>query len=74
MPIRLIVAISGASGVQYGLRLVELLIASDIEVDLVVSDSARKVMNLELDFDPQSIINSATQVYDTKDIGAKIAS
>ena len=31
-------------------------------------------MNLELDFDPQSIINSATQVYDTKDIGAKIAS
>ena len=71
---RLIVAISGASGVQYGLRLVELLIANGDEVDLVVSESARKVMDLEIDFDPNPIINSATQIYDTNDIGAKIAS
>ncbi len=71
---RLIIAISGASGVQYGLRLVELLIASGNEVDLVVSESARRVMELEIDFDPNPIINSATQIYDTNDIGAKIAS
>lgn len=71
---RLIVAISGASGVQYGLRLVELLIASGIEVDLVVSESARRVMELEIEFDPNPIINSATQIYDSTDIGAKIAS
>lgn len=71
---RLIVAISGASGVQYGLRLVELLMASGTEVDLVVSESARRVMELELEFDPEPILNSVTQMYDTKDIGAKIAS
>jgi 4-hydroxy-3-polyprenylbenzoate decarboxylase len=71
---RIIVGISGASGVQYGLRLVEILISKNCVVDLVVSNGARKVMELELDFDPYPIINSATQVYDINDIGAKIAS
>jgi 4-hydroxy-3-polyprenylbenzoate decarboxylase len=68
------VGISGASGVQYGLRLVEMLSSNDCEVDLIVSEGARKVMELEIDFDPEPIINLATHIYDIKDIGAKIAS
>jgi len=43
------VAVTGASGIQYGLRLLECLLASDREVHLMVSDAARVVGKLEMD-------------------------
>lgn len=42
-----IVAISGASGVIYGVRLLEILLEQNIPVELVVSDTARVVMREE---------------------------
>ncbi|OLS28516.1 MAG: putative aromatic acid decarboxylase [Candidatus Heimdallarchaeota archaeon LC_2] len=71
---RVIIAISGASGVQYGLKLLTVLTELGKEVDLVISKGAHKVMGFELDFDPEPIINRATQIYEINDIGAKIAS
>jgi 4-hydroxy-3-polyprenylbenzoate decarboxylase len=45
---RIVVALTGASGVEYGRRLLEILAAqSDIELHLIVSPSAVKVLKLE---------------------------
>ena len=70
----IIVAITGGSGVQYGLRLVQRLVEMQVDVHLIVSESARKVMSFEVDYDYESIIQSAKYLYDLDDIAADIAS
>lgn len=54
-----VVAITGASGVVYGQRLVEVLVESDIDVHLTISDSARIVakheLGLEIDLEDFSL-------------------
>ena len=45
---RLVVGISGASGVTYGLRLLELLRSTPIETHLVVSRAAERTLVQEL--------------------------
>jgi len=40
-------AITGASGAQYGLRLLQLLLASSCRVHLLISDAAQQVINIE---------------------------
>jgi 4-hydroxy-3-polyprenylbenzoate decarboxylase len=47
----LVLAITGASGVAYGQRLLEVLLASDIDIHLTISDSARVVVKHELGLD-----------------------
>lgn len=46
---RICLAMTGASGVQYGFRLLECLIRADIHVYLMLSQPARVVMGLETD-------------------------
>ncbi|WP_308388819.1 flavin prenyltransferase UbiX [Acidithiobacillus sp. AMEEHan] len=46
---RIGLAITGASGAVYALRLLELLLAQDLELHLVVSSAARVVLREELD-------------------------
>lgn len=43
------VAITGASGAQYGLRLLEVLLSANVKVHLLVSDAAKQVIALETD-------------------------
>ena len=43
------VAFTGASGIQYGLRLVECLLETDRRVYLMVSQAAQVVVNMETD-------------------------
>ena len=45
----LVLAITGASGVIYGRRLLEVLIEAEIDVHLTISDSGRLVLKHELD-------------------------
>lgn len=77
---RLVVAITGASGVIYGVRMLELLKQSDIEVHLVVSEAGEKVLGIECPrlFDDmierKSLFDSVHAFYDYKDICAPIAS
>ena len=47
----LVVAITGASGVAYGQRLIEVLLAANVDVHLTISDSAKIVAKHELDLD-----------------------
>jgi len=47
---RVTVALTGASGIQYGLRLIELLIKSDVQVFVMISKAAHIVLSTETDF------------------------
>jgi 4-hydroxy-3-polyprenylbenzoate decarboxylase len=73
-PKRLIVGISGASGIVYGVRILQALIDSEIETHLVMSESARLTLSSELDLTVKDVEALATEVHHIKNIGATIAS
>ncbi|MSP36362.1 MAG: UbiX family flavin prenyltransferase [Limnohabitans sp.] len=73
-PRRLIVGISGASGIVYGVRILQVLQQSDIETHLVMSDSARMTLSTELDMSLKEVEALATEVHSSKNIGATISS
>lgn len=72
---RIIVAISGASGVIYGIRLLQQLRAlENFETHLVISAAAKQTIAAETDWTIKSVEALAHAVYDARDIGAAIAS
>src|SRR5512147_2444144 len=72
---RLVVGISGASGVILGIRLLEFLKLSDeIETHLIVSAAAKTTISSETDWTIKAVEALADQVYDNRDIGAAPAS
>lgn len=73
-PKRLIVGISGASGIVYGVRILQVLQHTDIETHLVMSDSAKMTLATELDMSIEEVQSLATHVHNTKNIGATISS
>jgi 4-hydroxy-3-polyprenylbenzoate decarboxylase len=73
-PQRLIVGISGASGIVYGVRILQVLQHSDIETHLVMSDSARMTLATELDMNVKEVESLASEVHNAKNIGATISS
>ena len=74
MPKRIIVGISGASGVIYGVRLLEALKQTDCESHLIISDAGRLNIEIETDRQPAEVEAMADVVYDHKDIAAAVAS
>jgi 4-hydroxy-3-polyprenylbenzoate decarboxylase len=73
-PRRLIIAITGASGTAYGVRLLQVLQDTDIETHLVLTDSAKLTMAAETDFQPAQVQALADVVHSAKNVGATIAS
>lgn len=73
-PKRIIIGISGASGVIYGVRLLEKLQGTDIETHLVVTPSAEMTLAYETDKNIAALRSLATVTYPCRDIGAAIAS
>lgn len=71
---KLVVGISGATGSIYGIRTLEALKKLGIESHLVMTDSARKNIDLETDYTVRQVEALADVVHDIKDIGASIAS
>ncbi|MCI5106334.1 MAG: UbiX family flavin prenyltransferase [Pseudomonadales bacterium] len=72
---RLIIGLSGASGVIYGIRLLQVLQQLDeVETHLVMSDSAQINIAVETDHSVAEVKALADHVHSNKDIGASIAS
>jgi 4-hydroxy-3-polyprenylbenzoate decarboxylase len=71
---RLVVGISGASGVAYGIRLLEALKDLRIESHLVMSKAAEMTIAYETALKPKQVAAKADQTYAIGDIGAPIAS
>ena len=73
-PRRLIIGISGASGIMYGIRLLKVLKDSDVETHLVMSDSAKLTLGTECDWSLKEVEALADVVHANRNIGATIAS
>ena len=72
---KIIVGISGASGVIYGIRLLEILQAvPDVESHLVLSKAGAQTIGLETDFGPDQVLALADATYRFNDIAAAISS
>ena len=72
---RIVVAITGASGSVYGIRLLELLRErSDVETHLIISPAGRRTLVHETDHAAADVEALADVVYGYRDIGAPLAS
>ncbi len=74
MPKRLVIGISGASGVTYGVRLLQVLKDTDYETHLIISKSGELNIEIETDLDPADVKAMADYVYDHKNMAASLAS
>ena len=70
---KIIVGITGASGVVIGIRLLEVL-RGIAETHLIVSESAKKIIAIETDYDLDAIYAFASQVYDNSDLTTTLSS
>lgn len=73
-PKRIIVGISGASGIIYGIRLLEILRMVGVESHLVMTNAAKVTLALETDLKLPQLTALADVNYQTHDIGAAISS
>ena len=72
---RLIIGISGASGVIYGIRMLEMLQQqSDVETHLVISATGKMNIPIETEWSVKDVQALADCVHKVTDVGATIAS
>lgn len=72
---KLIVGITGATGVQMGYRLLQALtVFDDVEKHLIISEGAKTVFDLETDLNLEDVYALADYVHDAGNLGATIAS
>jgi len=73
-PPRLIIGISGASGVVYGIQALQILRDLPVEAHLVMSRAAEMTIAYETDVKPAAVKALADVTYPVADIGAAISS
>ena len=71
---RLVVGISGASGVIYGIRLLEILRAMLLDTHLVMSRAAEMTISYETAHKPAEVKKLASRCHPIGDVGASISS
>jgi 4-hydroxy-3-polyprenylbenzoate decarboxylase len=71
---RIVVGISGASGIIYGVRVLKTLSELGIETHLVMTQAAVKNLMIETRYRVDELESMASHVYDVEDIGAPLAS
>jgi 4-hydroxy-3-polyprenylbenzoate decarboxylase len=73
-PKRLIVGISGASGIVFGMRMLETLRRLEIETHLIISKAAEMTLVYETDWKVKDLRDLAHEYHPMSDIGANISS
>jgi 4-hydroxy-3-polyprenylbenzoate decarboxylase len=71
---KIVVGISGATGVVYGVRMLKALFESGVETHLVITSSAIKNLLIETEYTMADLEPFASIIYDVDDVGAAIAS
>ena len=72
---RIIIGISGASGPQYGIRLLEVIKdIEDVETHLVISEGARRNIQIESEWEVDQVAALGDCLYDSRDLAAAISS
>jgi 4-hydroxy-3-polyprenylbenzoate decarboxylase len=71
----LIVGITGASGVIYGIRLLEVLKTNkEVETHLIISEAGEAIIKHETDWELKKVRALADVCYDIDDIGSRLSS
>ena len=71
---KLVVGITGSTGVIYGIRLLETLKRLNIETHLIMSEWAEKCIGMETDHDINYVKSLATQNSDETNMAASVSS
>lgn len=74
MPRRIVIGISGASGVTYGVRILNLLQESDYETHLIISGAGKLNIEIETPYSAGQVAAMADHVYDDTDMAAAVSS
>lgn len=74
MSLPLVVAITGATGVIYGVELLRVLKDLGQETHLILSEAAGLNLSIETDYALEDVRSLASVVYPNKDVGAAVAS
>ncbi len=69
---KIVVGISGASGIVLGVRVLQML--NDHETHLVISNSAKEILKRETSYELSDLYDISTYHYDNKELDAEIAS
>ncbi len=67
---RIVVGIAGASGVIYGIRLLECLKDTEYESHLIISEAGKLNIEIETEYKADEVARMADFVYDHKDLAA----
>ncbi len=71
---RIVIGMTGASGIQYAFDLLETVQNQTLETHLIISEGAKRVLAEELKMNSRDLAKLVTQVHDDRDVGAGIAS
>jgi len=71
---KLVIGITGSTGVIYGIRMLEVLKEVDIETHLVMSEWAEKCIPMETDYTVDHVKSLATEISDEKNMAANVSS
>lgn len=70
----IVIGISGASGSVYGIKILKILSTMDIITHVIITKSARNIIELETDFTVSQVEKMANFVHDEYDFTASVAS
>jgi len=71
---KIIIGITGASGIIYSIKLLEFLKKKKVETYVIVSEAAKKIMEIETEYKFEKIASLADFIYKNNEMEAKIAS
>lgn len=71
---RIIVGITGATGIIYGIRLLEVLRESNVETHLILSDAAKKNILIETSYKIDYVEKLANKIHNIGNLAASISS
>ncbi len=74
MPQRIVIGVTGASGVIYSVRMLELLKDTEYETHLIISKSGKFNIEIETGYTAEAVAAMADYTYEHKNVAASLAS